>query len=690
MKRKYEFTGETLNISGLNITVHRIRRLSDGKVGGFIEDERNLSHEGDCWVDDNAKVYDDAVISGDAQVYGDAQVCNMALIYGNAKVYGRALVSGDISNHARVYDNAEVYDNAQILGPARIYGDAKVFGDTEVNGYNTIHGNARVSGKTVLEDYAEVFDGAVIRGNNTIICEYARIENENISTGGRYGGKVDAELWDANDFYVDTDYIEDGVFPVDKDKVTDGYSYDVDWAFYISERGQEKLRSLMKNKYTLMNGICGDTCAEYLKEILKPMEVGGCCATFNIWEDGRIELCKTGFDVSLTESDRGSMFCAMPDFIMEALKRALVRCADGLKNLNRIIKDMVDEYRTDIEQLEPLPSIESDSVWDPEEEPVDMMSFIGQAISPSRYRGLTDRSRYELLDDRFAYIVDGVLICTDNECDIDCDGNICMVWPDGKVLHIGQIWMPESPEINKVKFSRSGNTLKQSCKVWYDNDHHHGGIEEEEIDLTPTPERRKCVEMNYLAADFVETFRGVDRNSFYVEAVKAHFQKKGGKEYLILESKWVKKVPQSFNRHNYWEEVHINLTDGQFEDGNGEEITGGRFFKKLRCKLEEDSGKDARVVFCERFIPTLQKLYPNVKAPLQEGLHPLYMRAMVIKDFLELTATDMVPSKSNELSNYFRDYVWINHYEVRYIMQYTKVAFDFTDDRIAEIYKHIK
>lgn len=322
-----------------------------------------------------------------------------------------------------------------------------------------------------------------------------------------------------------------------------------------------------------------------------------------------------------------------------------------------------------------------------------ILEKIGQPLSPSRYRGLADRSRYTLSDEFFAFEVDGCLICTDTEKDIDWDGNIVMVWPDDKVLHLGKIPQLEQDwgsNSNKVRISRSGNTLKIGYRVFYDNDHHHGGIEEEEIDLTPTDERRRYVEMNYLAAEFAGAFRGVDSGSFYVESVKAYFKKKGGKEYLILESNWVKKVPRAFNKFNHWEEIYINLTDGQFEDEHGEKITGGRFFKKLRCKLEEDSGKDARAVFCERFIPTLQKFYPNVKAPLQGGLHPLYMRAMVIKDFLELTATDTVPSKSNVLSNYFRDYAWINHYGARCIRQYTKIAFDFTDDKIAEIYKHIK
>ena len=44
MSKKYEFTGKTKNYKGR--LLHRIRRISDGLVGGWIEKEENLSHEG--------------------------------------------------------------------------------------------------------------------------------------------------------------------------------------------------------------------------------------------------------------------------------------------------------------------------------------------------------------------------------------------------------------------------------------------------------------------------------------------------------------------------------------------------------------------------------------------------------------------------------------------------------------------
>ena len=75
-KKKYEFTDETIEVHGR--TLHRIKALRDssgakrGDLGGFLESEDNLSHQGDCWVSGDAKVFEDAKVYGNAQVYGNA------------------------------------------------------------------------------------------------------------------------------------------------------------------------------------------------------------------------------------------------------------------------------------------------------------------------------------------------------------------------------------------------------------------------------------------------------------------------------------------------------------------------------------------------------------------------------------------------------------------------------------------
>ena len=76
--KKYEFTEETIEVS--ERTLHRIKAIRDfgyvkaGELGGFIEKEENLSHEGNCWVYNVAKVYGDAEVCGDAKVHGNAEI----------------------------------------------------------------------------------------------------------------------------------------------------------------------------------------------------------------------------------------------------------------------------------------------------------------------------------------------------------------------------------------------------------------------------------------------------------------------------------------------------------------------------------------------------------------------------------------------------------------------------------------
>ena len=96
---KYEILkDEFIEFDGRKL--YRIKALKDfhnvkeGEFGGYIEYERNLSHEGDAWVYGNAWVYDNARVSGDARVYDNAWVSGDARVYGNARVSGDAQVSG--------------------------------------------------------------------------------------------------------------------------------------------------------------------------------------------------------------------------------------------------------------------------------------------------------------------------------------------------------------------------------------------------------------------------------------------------------------------------------------------------------------------------------------------------------------------------------------------------------------------
>jgi hypothetical protein len=144
--KKYELTEETILVCDL--ALYRIRALRDfgrvkaGDLGGFIETEDNLSHDGGAWV------YDDAEVFGNAKVYGIAWVFENAKVYGNAKVSGDALVFGNarVFGNAKVYGKAEVFGNTWVFGTAKVFGTARVFENTKVYGDICVSGDSKVSG----------------------------------------------------------------------------------------------------------------------------------------------------------------------------------------------------------------------------------------------------------------------------------------------------------------------------------------------------------------------------------------------------------------------------------------------------------------------------------------------------------------------------------------------------------------
>jgi hypothetical protein len=143
---EYTFTGETKSHQG--VVLKRIKRNSDGLVGGYLESESNLSQEGTCFLYDESTCYGAAKIVEDAQVYGDvhddATVSGSATIQG--QVYEHATVSGSAVIEGRAYGEAVVTDQAQVFGEA--FGQAVVDGNAKI--FGRVFGTAHVSGHDIV------------------------------------------------------------------------------------------------------------------------------------------------------------------------------------------------------------------------------------------------------------------------------------------------------------------------------------------------------------------------------------------------------------------------------------------------------------------------------------------------------------------------------------------------------------
>jgi carbonic anhydrase/acetyltransferase-like protein (isoleucine patch superfamily) len=200
---KYELTGDSqlhdylLDGEKQKVRLWQIRALRDfsdvkaGQAGGWVENEANLSQQGDCWIyDSQSYVFGGSDVTDAARIRGASTLCHQAHVAGNA-VVENSLISGEcfVRDKARVLNGSQVIavrgltaDRDQLL---QIYGNAVVSASRVVH-QAQIYGDAVVS-NAFIEHRAEVFGHAVLEGNednNVWICDCARVfDNARIVAG---------------------------------------------------------------------------------------------------------------------------------------------------------------------------------------------------------------------------------------------------------------------------------------------------------------------------------------------------------------------------------------------------------------------------------------------------------------------------------------------------------------------------
>lgn len=137
MSKKYEITSQSIEWYGKKLfRIKALKSFNDvkaGDLGGYIENEINLSHNGTAWIYDEAKVFSTARICGNANVHDKAIVCGNAVVLGNAKILDNTMVydNASISGNAKILGNSSIFDNTKVYGNASV-SDAKIYGSTKI------------------------------------------------------------------------------------------------------------------------------------------------------------------------------------------------------------------------------------------------------------------------------------------------------------------------------------------------------------------------------------------------------------------------------------------------------------------------------------------------------------------------------------------------------------------------------
>lgn len=127
--------------------------VEKGTLGGWVENEDNLSHEGGCWIFENARVYDDARIEDNAQIHHSAIVDDGAVVKDYASVVDRARVTRGalVGGCTKVANEAEVSDS-KVVGDIDIFGRSQVYKGSNLSGRIYLEGTVVVEGAEISND----------------------------------------------------------------------------------------------------------------------------------------------------------------------------------------------------------------------------------------------------------------------------------------------------------------------------------------------------------------------------------------------------------------------------------------------------------------------------------------------------------------------------------------------------------
>ncbi len=135
-------------------------RVRAGVLGGYVESEANLSHEGSCWLYDDACAYEDARVEGGALLYEHATIRGKATLIEEAALWSHAIVQGEaiVGGNSRVHDQVVVGGKATMKGWVCLLHHVHVGGKAYLEGVHPkrgliIKGKTMILGTTVIEGY---------------------------------------------------------------------------------------------------------------------------------------------------------------------------------------------------------------------------------------------------------------------------------------------------------------------------------------------------------------------------------------------------------------------------------------------------------------------------------------------------------------------------------------------------------
>ena len=162
--------------------LHRIRALKDfdgvkkGDIGGFVQSEHNLSHDGNCWIYDDAKcmdsakcmddsiMFDNSIMYNNSKMYDYSRMCDYSKMFDNSIMYNNSIMF----DNSRMYDNSIMYDNSRMLDNSKMYDNSKMCGNSKMYDNSQMYNNSKMFGNSKMFDNTKMYDNSSLHGNAKI------------------------------------------------------------------------------------------------------------------------------------------------------------------------------------------------------------------------------------------------------------------------------------------------------------------------------------------------------------------------------------------------------------------------------------------------------------------------------------------------------------------------------------------
>ena len=191
--KKYEILMDEKNtIEFEGRTLHRIKALRDfgdvkkGDIGGFVENDYNLSHEGNCWIYDSAKAMDNSRIYGDSEMYENSKMYGNSKMHDNSKMYGNTIMYdfSELHGNSRMYNYSKMYNYSSMHDCSRMYGDSEMHENSKMYDYSVMHdcskmyGDSAMYGNSRMHNDSELHNKAKLYGKLFLkVDDYVEINN---------------------------------------------------------------------------------------------------------------------------------------------------------------------------------------------------------------------------------------------------------------------------------------------------------------------------------------------------------------------------------------------------------------------------------------------------------------------------------------------------------------------------------